>query len=363
MTIVYVRESRHPQEALGARVREIGLIEGLGANGVSVVQIATVSTRPHWPELFKFWRCQLPDPASMSETTEPHHPIFFVGGLPLACGIAPRLRKKFPGAYIHVDVCDSWIQLSNITSAKSWIMSMAITVLKRCLAKFVLEYVGRSCDGVSYISLSDYESDTKYLPARLQADIVPNSVSSEYSGVTLIPNVDGPIRAIADWSYPPNQIMLRETLEWHAALSTNFNVELELIGPGLPVVSYGRLVTARGWVDDLSGALDGSLAVLSLVRSGAGVKNKVLVPLVMGLPVIALVEGLNGIPKCDGLVIADGLDADEAIRRARLLASTGFDAPLLPNWSEAVRDVAEHFKRGPHEGHYHGVPSAGECWN
>jgi hypothetical protein len=65
---------------------------------------------------------------------------------------------------------------------------------------------------------------------------------------------------------------------------------------GLPAAdAWGGAVRFRGWVEDLDAVLAGSAALLSPLRTGSGVKIKVLEALARGLPVVATTAGVQGI--------------------------------------------------------------------
>lgn len=62
---------------------------------------------------------------------------------------------------------------------------------------------------------------------------------------------------------------------------------------------WGGRVRFLGWVDDLDAVLNRSIALLSPLRSGSGVKIKVLEALARGLPVVATEAGVQGISAGD----------------------------------------------------------------
>ena len=63
--------------------------------------------------------------------------------------------------------------------------------------------------------------------------------------------------------------------------------------------AWGGRVRFLGWVDDLDAVLNRSVALLSPLRSGSGVKIKVLEALARGLPVVATPSGVQGISTGD----------------------------------------------------------------
>jgi glycosyltransferase involved in cell wall biosynthesis len=123
----------------------------------------------------------------------------------------------------------------------------------------------------------------------------PRSLARNYTGApefTFIggfdyaPNLDG-----LDWFLSNCRIALQAALP---------NVVINVVGAGtergLPsAAAWGGAVRFLGWVDDLDAVLAGSAALLSPLRTGSGVKIKVLEALARGLPVVATRAGVQGI--------------------------------------------------------------------
>jgi hypothetical protein len=107
---------------------------------------------------------------------------------------------------------------------------------------------------------------------------------------------------IGGFDYAPN----RDGLDWFltncrtAVQALLPDVMINVVGPGteagLPsAAGWGSAVRFLGWVDDLDAVLAGSAALLSPLRTGSGVKIKVLEALARGLPVVATGAGVQGI--------------------------------------------------------------------
>ncbi len=107
---------------------------------------------------------------------------------------------------------------------------------------------------------------------------------------------------IGGFDYAPN----RDGLDWFLSTCRDAvkaelpDVVINVIGSGteagLPsAATWGRSVRFLGWVDDLDAVLAGSAALLSPLRTGSGVKIKVLEALARGLPVVATAAGVQGI--------------------------------------------------------------------
>jgi glycosyltransferase involved in cell wall biosynthesis len=91
------------------------------------------------------------------------------------------------------------------------------------------------------------------------------------------------------------------------------DIEIDVVGAGTDrglasAGAWGDRVRFHGWVDDLDAVLARSAALLSPLRTGSGVKIKVLEALARGLPVVATPAGVQGIDATEDtgcLVAAD----------------------------------------------------------
>ncbi|HKP56845.1 MAG TPA: glycosyltransferase family 4 protein [Polyangiales bacterium] len=112
---------------------------------------------------------------------------------------------------------------------------------------------------------------------------------------------------VGGFDYAPN----RDGITWflevcrEAVLARLPDVVIQVIGNGTEVglpeaAAWGDRVRFLGWVDDLDAVLGGSVALLSSLRTGSGVKIKVLEALARGLPVVATPSGVQGIEANEG---------------------------------------------------------------
>jgi hypothetical protein len=136
------------------------------------------------------------------------------------------------------------------------------------------------------------------LPPRLKPQVLtPHAVST-----------DGrpEFTFIGGFGYAPNRL----GLDWflracrEPVLAQLPDLRINVVGPGTEVglesaAAWGRAVRFLGWVDDLDEVLARSVALLSPLRSGSGIKIKVLEALSRGLPVVATPAGVQGIARPD----------------------------------------------------------------
>lgn len=181
-----------------------------------------------------------------------------------------------------LDAVDSWRVLDG-----SGVRAGELSYVLRGLRDAARLAVMATPDVVTWISGADRASDGRSLRGRRRF-VLP---AGAHARTTSVP--DGERRAVlaADWTYGPNRAGLRWFLR---EVLPRLDVAIEVYGRAVPV----RLPTGmvpRGYVTDerlLYGAGDVHLAP---VPFGAGVKRKVLQPLLLGLPVVTTPAGARGL--------------------------------------------------------------------
>jgi glycosyltransferase involved in cell wall biosynthesis len=171
---------------------------------------------------------------------------------------------------------------------------------------------------------------------------------------------------LGDLRYAPN----RDGLDWFlrecrpAVLARIPSVEIRVIGRGEPLAAaaaWGEHVRFEGFVDDLGEALRGCAALLSPLRTGSGVKIKVIEALAHGTPVVGTAAGLRGIPPNRACLLGDS--APELAARMRDILQVNLSEHARAAWSEhwspeVVRpryDLALGLARGGPDAHRHPV--------
>jgi hypothetical protein len=289
--------------AMGQVVRRHGMFDALNACGVNLETV-------FWPRRSRFpmemLSARLGGIRALRrlgfDTHRPGGAPVLIEGLPLAIGCLPALvRRSF---YVHVDVCDSWLRLSDIGSASAGTWRTSLTrSMKRSVAAVSLHVVSAVVDSVSYISENDMLGDARFLHAK--ALVIENtSMSCDYRMPTL--DASGPLVTVGDWRYPPNRRMLESTLALYVETALLREKGLRIVGPHLPERRWPTWVEAMGWVDDLAVGYEGVSGALALVDEGAGVNNKVLDAVAFGVPIIASQEALNGISVSSESVFVTG---------------------------------------------------------
>jgi glycosyltransferase involved in cell wall biosynthesis len=131
---------------------------------------------------------------------------------------------------------------------------------------------------------------------------------------------------LGGFDYAPNLDGMSWFLEVcrEAVLAALPDVQIQVVGKGtergLPqAAAWGDRIRFLGWVDDLDSVLSNSVALLSPLRTGSGVKIKVIEALARGLPVVATPAGVQGIEADEStgcLVGATPLDLAASMRLA-----------------------------------------------
>jgi hypothetical protein len=120
------------------------------------------------------------------------------------------------------------------------------------------------------------------------------------------------------------------------------DVQIQVVGAGtergLPqAAAWGDRVRFLGWVDDLDAVLGNSVALLSPLRTGSGVKIKVLEALARGLPVVATPSGVQGIEADESTGCLVGATPEDLAASMRM----AFDSETNLRLSKAARRAWE----------------------
>ncbi|WP_299050347.1 glycosyltransferase family 4 protein [uncultured Nocardioides sp.] len=156
-------------------------------------------------------------------------------------------------------------------------------------------------DEVVAISAQDTAELVALAPSGAQVATVPNGVDDRFLTGMLPPGDD---RVVGFWGnlvFGPNQEALRYfLLDVHDPLLRPHGVGVRVIGPNAPdwLVAHAAadpLVDLVGFVPELSEALAGVPVAINAMRSGSGLKNKVLEAFGMGLVVVTTTRGIEAV--------------------------------------------------------------------
>lgn len=346
MKALLISQRFKDSHALGALVRRNGIKAGLVSQGINCLEFQL--SRRHRPlvEVFSVHPIRGAKRKELLETVQCHE-IVILEGLPVAVACLGVLRRA-NNVRVHVDVCDSWLRLGSTgRGAGRSLASAVIRSLKAITAAVALRYVSRRANSISYISSLDFETDSWLVSERTKVFIIPNGSPVNKPQFIDYWNPVGPMVVVGDWAYPPNQEMLQSVFKWYSTL-----VEapgLKVVGPNLGAMpTLPRGVEIVGWVDEITEAYEGTCCALALTSSGAGVKNKVLEPLALGIPVIATRNALNGIDANDGTVLDfhPNLSAQEVSKWLKSLSVGGISRLDVSTWEQSTEKFACYLRNG-----------------
>jgi glycosyltransferase involved in cell wall biosynthesis len=223
--------------------------------------------------------------------------------------------------YSIIDICDSKEKTLNLGSANlEWaILRRLRTYLKRFLYTLVLRIVSKIFERTSYISQEDLSNDIKLLKQNSDSIVLENGVHQEILALGDLFSLEGNYITVGDWSYEPNIEMLQIVFRWAEECEDIRKKGLRIHGPNLVDLDIPLYATYFPWVENPAEIYRDAYALLAPLISGAGVKNKVLESIAVGVPVAGTDETFSGVQKsllgtCFIVNPQDGRQIDEIIR-------------------------------------------------
>ena len=214
------------------------------------------------------------------------------------------------------------------------------------------------CDQVTTVSAVDTAPPSSTCPGLRHVHTVPNGVDDAYLAPMPPP---GTRRGVAFWGnldFPPNANALAYFIEHHLPTLRAAGVELCVVGASAPdwlreLARREPLIELAGFVPDLRAAVTHYPVMINPMRTGSGLKNKVLEAFGLGLAVVSTPMGVEALSPVRrrrapgrgagrrGLRVPPCFDllADEP-RRARLRAGANALLHRHYRWSEVGRCVA-----------------------
>jgi hypothetical protein len=247
-----------------------------------------------------------------------------------ACaGAVADLRRRAPRVWL--DAVDSWL-LVNSSGLRSGRPSYALRALRDGGRLMRMP----PADLLTYISGADLNADRGSVRARRRL-VLPGSTTPPTPTPNRLPSRDGRrIVLTGDWAYPPN----RDGLAWFVK-DVLPRVEEQRPASDWKVVVYGRGPSGGGGRIRLAGYAQspGDLyregdVHAAPVRFGAGVKRKVLLPLLAGLPVVTTPAGAHGLRSHPLLAVRQRPEGFAAALAVALAA----DGPPSPARGVDLRD-------------------------
>lgn len=222
---------------------------------------------------------------------------------PRRIGLVNKLSNN--QSRVWMDFCDSWVY-----SRFSWTTGPRLVLIGLVDLFFVISKRRHFEDClITYISLYDMEKDRRLLKFLrvFRVEILGNAqkstkISSGYSG-------ERRLVFVGDGKYFPNLLAVLELslLIMPRLVKKIPHKKIYLLGGGWANwISYLPNLSFVGFTNEslMYTEIDVHLAPL---RQRAGVKNKVAIPLSLGIPVVAYRQALNGIGSSDNLFVANSV--------------------------------------------------------
>jgi glycosyltransferase involved in cell wall biosynthesis len=217
-----------------------------------------------------------------------------------------ELAATIRGPRVLLDVCDS----TALTHARALAYSSSPARglrrwkdrLKIFRKRTTESHFTRWFDQVVTISAADSRAVEGRRPART-VGVVPNGIDEAFAGPLPEPGTRHGVAFWGNLTWGPNQDALWYFVRdvWRPSLR-DAGVELCVVGAGAPdwlvaVAAEEPLVTLTGWVDDLRPVVTQYPIMINPMRSGSGLKNKVLEAFGLGLVVVTTTLGVEALPE------------------------------------------------------------------
>jgi glycosyltransferase involved in cell wall biosynthesis len=237
--------------------------------------------------------------------------------------MAAAILDKEPNCYLVADLVDSLELLyrRQAHATKSLTKKLSLYLESIALGRLQASIATRT-DLTLLVSQADADSVKLRAPSA-RIEVVSNGIDTEYFQPSSVKKTSVNILFFGVLDYPPNTEAARFLLEEIFPLVKRRipQATLTIAGPN-PPSSVRKLagpdVSIPGYVKDLRPLMEGAAVFVCPMKSGTGIKNKILAAMSMGLPIVATRLAVQGI-LCNlesDLLLADTADElDIQIRR------------------------------------------------
>lgn len=207
-----------------------------------------------------------------------------------AAKVARRARRT--ASWLWLDACDSWV-----TTRISRIKHGEFKQILALVQDFIFNVFHPKYDLLSFISVADIGRFTPIRKKTLKGRYVfPN----RYQNFQLTNSELGKVVFIGDGAYEPNRQAVIFLVQVAKFLPSD--IKIHIIGKGYACTNSSLVF--EGYRDDKELYFSKDIHVAPIF-AGAGIKNKVAIPLTLGLQVITTKHGLNGLEPTKNLMIAE----------------------------------------------------------
>ncbi len=207
------------------------------------------------------------------------------------------------------DVCDSTLRFQKNIFLSSSCVRTKLSMIYNMILTIIWEYKYLSkCKKLTVISKSDKKWLSLSIP-KSNIDIIPNGVDTDYFNPDIVkPTQDSYVLCFTGvMNYDPNHDAMMYCLDslWPRLKTMYPDLKLKIVGPNpkselIKLADLSPDVEITGRVKDIRKAVMKSAIFFSPMRLGAGMKNKHLEAMAMGIPLITTIEGAAGISLVSG---------------------------------------------------------------
>lgn len=237
--------------------------------------------------------------------------IHFFGGIQLyefrrLCGRLPSLITPYEsfGLFLEREIAQTTSMLRRLR------LRAALAVTRRYETRIYEQF---GC--VTFVSPKDAEYLQALNPG-LPTAVIPNGVDLRYFRPSYTGGGDGVVAFLGNFEYGPNVAaavsLITEVLPRVQARVPRASARIVGAGPPASLTTLARQdVEVTGWVEDVRPRLEQAACMVVPLFRGAGMRNKILEAMAIGLPVVSTPLGCDGIEVTPGEDILLGEDLDE----------------------------------------------------
>lgn len=236
-------------------------------------------------------------------------------------GAVRRLRAA--SGRVWLDATDSWLLL-DFSGIRAGQPAYALRALRDGVRLAAMP----TPDLVTWISADDLKSDRGTVRGNMRC-VLPGSLPA--TAMEPVPSESRRVVLVGDWRYPPN----RDGLLWFSrSVLPKLAVSVDVFGQGLDGVALPSQLVSHGYAPDTAALYRQGDVHVAPIRFGAGVKRKVLQPLLAGLPVVTTTAGAHGLRRHHLVDVCHTADEFASAIAARLAGS--LTPPRPPSPSEVL---------------------------
>lgn len=256
----------------------------------------------------------------------------------------PRFRDAFPDTPIVLRQANVEYQMleRNARASRNPLLRWFYRSQAAFMKRFEIDAMRRA-DGVTSISDSDAATFRALVPGLRCVTIAPGchipQTLTPASGRSLS------LLAISNWAWAPNHTGLSWFHQnvWPQLRSTHPELSLHIVGGGLPsdlasALSADSQISLHGFVPETEPFRQASAVFIAPLRSGGGVKIKVVEAMASGIPIVTTSFGAEGLAVTSGVHLSIADDADAFASHIRTLLDS---AEIRQSYADASLSMAK----------------------